>query len=508
MKRISRWFAVIALVGALGFAGVPVHAQTFSVLYSFTGGSDGGHPLAGLIQDSQGALYGATISGGDLNVYGGIGAGVVFKLDAEDNESVLYSFTGGSDGGYPQGGLFQDAQGNLYGTTAYGGDVTANSPGFGVAFKLDATGNESVLHSFTGGSDGNQPLATLTPDASGNLYGTAYWGGNTNSIFPYGAGVVWETDSSGAECLLYAFTGGADGGGPRASLVRDSQGNLYGMTTYGGEVSSNWPAGAGVVFKLDDFGNESVIYTFTGGSDGAIPVGPLFRDKHGNIYGMTSAGGAAVQNMFGGVGLGVIFKIDASGVFRVLHTFTGGSDGSLPQDGFVADTQGNLYGTAFYGGAFGAGVVFRLDAKGNFSVLYAFRGGSDGADPYSGLTQDSYGNLYGTTYSQGAHGYGVVYELSFARLSGLHISPHVVKGGHAATGTITLTVPAPVGGAIVSLSSTNSLVVQVPSNVTVPAGAKKATFAVTTSSVQAKTQVAIVASFSSAMRSAVLTVKP
>jgi uncharacterized repeat protein (TIGR03803 family) len=352
-----------------------------TVLYSFTGGADGGFPIAGVIRDSAGNLYGTTEYGGTA------GRGVVFKLDATGHETVLYSFTGGADGGYPAAGVIRDSAGNLYGTTPEGG--TANA---GVVYKLDTPGHETVLYSFTGNADGGDPNAGVIRDSSGNLYGTASGGGAAN------LGVVFKLDTAGHETVLYSFPGGADGSEPRAGVIRDSAGNLYGTTANGGA------ANAGVVFKLDATGHESLLYRFTGGADGSYPTAGAIRDSAGNLYGTTANGGAA--------NAGVVYKLDAAGQETVLYSFTGGADGGSPSAGVIRDAAGNLYGTAYYGGTASAGVVFKVDTSGHETVLYTFTGGADGAGPYAGVIRDAAGNLYGTTQSGGAGYAGVVYKVN------------------------------------------------------------------------------------------------
>ena len=352
-----------------------------TVLYSFTGGADGGYPYAGLIQDWAGNLYGTTTGGGAA------GVGVVFKLDKKGHETVLYSFTGGDDGGYPFAGVILDWAGNLYGTAAVGG-----AAGAGVVFKLDKKGHETVLYSFTGGDDGGYPYyANLIQDWAGNLYGTTSSGGAA------GAGVVFKVDTNGHETVLYSFTGGADGGYPNAGVIFDWAGNLYGTTTSGGA------AGAGVVFKLDTKGHETVLYGFTGGADGAYPYAAVVQNWEGNLYGTTFNGGPGDA--------GVIFELDSKGHETALYSFPGRTDGTKPWAGVIQDSAGNLYGTTSYGGPVGAGVVFKLDKKGHETVLYNFTGGADGANPFSGVTLDSARNLYGTTPFGGTAGAGVVYKL-------------------------------------------------------------------------------------------------
>ncbi|MGB7438829.1 MAG: choice-of-anchor tandem repeat GloVer-containing protein [Candidatus Acidiferrum sp.] len=188
----------------------------------------GASPNGALIRDSGGDLYGTTNGGGTS------GAGVVFKLDTSGNETVLYSFTGGSDGGYPLSGVISDSGGNLYGTTQGGGASAA-----GVVFKLDTSGHETVLYSFTGGVDGGYPLwVTLARDSAGNVYGTTAGGGAS------GYGVVFKLDPLGNETVLHGFTGGDDGASPYAGVVLGPDGNLYGTTPFGGQTN------AGVVFEI------------------------------------------------------------------------------------------------------------------------------------------------------------------------------------------------------------------------------------------------------------------
>ena len=374
--------------------GAVAQAQTFTTLFSFNN-SDGANPQASLIMDAQGNLYGTTGSGGTYSF------GTVFKLDPSGNETVLHSFAGNlDDGGTPVANLIRDASGNLYGTTYQG----ATPSGGGTVFKLDPSGNETILHSFSMGSDGGNPDCGLIMDAQGNLYGTTFSGG------AYGNGTVFKVDPSGNETVLHSFTGGSDGYMPYAGLIMDAQGNLYGTT-----FSSDNPAqGNGVVFKLDPAGSETVLYTFTGGRDGAWP-NALIMDAARNLYGTTGYGGNL--DCYSGQGCGTVFKVDPSGNETVLHSFTAGSDGQGPTGSLIMDQQGNLYGMTVYGGAHGWGTVFRLDPSGNETVLYSFTGGNDGKQPIGGLVMDATNNLYGTTYGGGASnncfgGCGTVFKLA------------------------------------------------------------------------------------------------
>ena len=209
---------------------------------------------------------------------------------------VLHRFHG-KDGAGPQASLFREAAGNLYGTTQDGGDNNCQLPlkaeGCGVVFKLSPTGEETVLHTFTGGADGAGPDAGLIPDKTGNLYGTTIAGG------PYSDGVVFKLNPDTRELtVLYAFTDEADGGIPYAGVIRDTAGNLYGTTGDGGAYNN------GVVFKLDTTGKETVLHAFTGGEDGSYPVYNLIRDAAGNLYGTTNEGGDP------NCGCGVVFKLN------------------------------------------------------------------------------------------------------------------------------------------------------------------------------------------------------
>jgi len=404
MTLTGGWWKGIGLICLLAAAtAVASRAQTYNVLYTFTGGADGGNPQAGLLRDAAGNLYGTTTSGGQ-------GTGVVFKLHKEE-ETVLHSFAGSpTDGSYPYAGLVRDDDGNLYGTTRYGGAYDV-----GTVFKVDPCGKETVLYTFTGGADGANPLAGLVLGKAGNLYGTTSYGGDLSCTLngPYGCGVVFKLDRTGTETVLHAFTGGADGAAPFAGLVRDAAGNLYGTTFNGGAPTVSC-GGCGVVFKLDPTGNETVLYTFTGLADGAAPIGGVILDGAGNLYGTALfAGGACC---------GVVFKLDPTGNQTVLYSFTGGPDGGFPSAGLVRDRAGNLYGTTTGGGdpSCGCGVVFKLEPTGSETVLYSFTGGAGGSTSYANLVQDRAGNLYGTATYGGdlscapgsGLGCGVVFKLT------------------------------------------------------------------------------------------------
>jgi uncharacterized repeat protein (TIGR03803 family) len=390
-RAASILLAAALAIGVL--ANPPAQAKTYKVLYTFAGVPDGETPYAPLIQDPAGNLNGTTYGGG-LS-----GSGTVFKVDASGNETVLYSFTGGADGSNPYGGVIRDAAGNLYGTTYVGGK------GAGVVFTINTSGQESVLYSFTGRTDGGYPRAGLVRDGKGNLYGTTEGGGLPSCE----CGVVFKVHTNGGETVLHSFANVGDGAYPYAGLIRDSHGNLYGTTSGGGLSSCE----CGVVFKLDNNRNETVLHNFVGVVDGKTPYGPVVLDSKGNLFGTT----------YGGLfGLGTVFKVNANGKETVLHSFGGGTgDGEYPVGGLVRDATGNLYGTTISGGHSQVyGVVFELNQTGTETLLYDFQGGTGGRIAEAGLLRDPTGNLYGTTKGGGNEhlpcyklgGCGVVFVLT------------------------------------------------------------------------------------------------
>jgi uncharacterized repeat protein (TIGR03803 family) len=333
--------------------------------------------------------------------------------------TVLHSFTNSPDGAYPFAPLLRDAAGNLYGSTFQGG-----SDAFGTVFKVNKAGSESVLFSFNTG-DGAYPTQPLIRDASGNLYGVALEGNS-------GSGVVFKLSPSGKETVLYSFQGGFNNNPkvPGSGLLMDKAGNLYGTTISGGNPACNARSTyCGTVFKLAKNGKLTILYRFTGGSDGAAPSGSLLMDKAGNVYGATFVGGDLSCTLAGERGCGVVFKLDPAGKETVLHRFTGGADGAFPGGGLglVEDAAGNVYGTAGGGGEFGGactvgfnedygcGTVFKLDKTGKFTVLHRFSNdGTEGVNPNGGLVRDPAGNLYGTTVAAAADGTvgGTIFKVS------------------------------------------------------------------------------------------------
>jgi uncharacterized repeat protein (TIGR03803 family) len=380
-------------------------ASSEKVLYSFGYGSDASGPVAGLTFDGAGNLYGTTRNGGADN------DGAVFQLTpaagGKWTETVIYSFTSKSDGMNPLGGVIFDGAGNLYGTTSRGalgsGTVFTLIPGADGKWKL------KVLHTFVG-TTGGVPSAGLVFDLAGNLYGTTAEGGTheAGTVFELApvANGKWEFKN------LHSFNpNGHDGTNPLAALTLDANGNLYGTTHDGGTK------GDGVVFELTPSSNgkwtEKLLHTFNPGNgrDGGGSDAPIIIDSNGNVFGTTEGGG---KDRF----YGVVFKLalNSQGKWQesILHSFTDGNDGGEPNAGLTLDASGNLYGTAASGG--NTGVVFKetlgSNGKWKHSVLHVFKNGSDGAAPYAGLIFDTAGNLYGTTKEGGANSLGTVFTVT------------------------------------------------------------------------------------------------
>ena len=329
--------------------------------------------------------------------------------------NVLHAFTGGQDGHEPVAGVTMDAAGNLYGTTYYGGENNV-----GVVYKLAHKGSGWVLtplYNFQKGqgAGGYAPVAGVTIGRDGNLYGAAVEGG------VYSAGTVYKLSPPATACKsvlclwtetpLYQFNGGVAGAHPQGTLIFDSAGNLYGTTASGGTSNE------GVVFKLTPSGSgwtESVLHSFTGSPDGSAPISGVTFDAYGNLYGTTDIGGVGNN--------GTVYELSPSGsgwTERILYAFQGSTDGSTPYAGVVLDPEGNVFGATLYAGAGDGGTIFELKpSNGNwlFNVLYspelAGLGGSSGTPALS-----SNGTLYGTLFSgggQGCSGYGcgTVFQLS------------------------------------------------------------------------------------------------
>ncbi|HEY3778806.1 MAG TPA: choice-of-anchor tandem repeat GloVer-containing protein [Rhizomicrobium sp.] len=399
---------------ALAIVIPPGAAQADSerVLHSFNYEKDGDIP-SGLISDRDGNLYGTNYAGGRR---GYSGLGTVFGLAPDGTYTVLYRFTAKlKNGNSPTEGLTRDKARNLYGTTSYGGggyDVCEF--GCGIVFKLAPDGSETVLHRFQG-SDGADPDSSLTLDADGNLYGTTFHGGSRNC--GQGCGVVFKLTPKGRLTVLHAFTGD-DGANPSDALIADRNGYLYGITKNGGVSQNCLGVACGTLFELAPDGTLTVLHSFQS-YDGATPAGPLVRDADGNLFGVTVGGGD--NNCDPDLdGCGVLFQLAPDGTLAVLHEFSDGSDGGFPEGGLIADNAGNFYGTSYNGGLHdcvqgsdaGCGLVFKFAPDGTETVLHSFDNDDGGFHPSVGaLIMDKRGNLYGTTWGGGANGAGTVFEV-------------------------------------------------------------------------------------------------
>jgi uncharacterized repeat protein (TIGR03803 family) len=328
--------------------------------------------------------------------------------------SVVHNFSGATDGADPLNGLVRDASGNLYGTSSAGG--LSNN---GVVYKLSAANYLTVVHKFKGGKDGSNPQGLLLLDVAGNIYGTSSGGGT------HGAGTVFKITGI-TETVLYSFVGQADGANPVAGLIADAAGNLYGTTTAGGST------GNGTVFKLspptklNPKWTEQVLCSFAGGTDGSTPVGAVALDASGNLYGTTSAGGY--------YGFGTVFQLTPGITWteNTLHNFQNGADGGVPYAGLIADKSGNFYGAATEGGTNGGGTIFELTPSNgvwNFAVIYSVPGwGISGS--FRNVVLDGSGNLYATTHCDGDYNSGTIYELTPAGGTWNYNLLYTFTGGH------------------------------------------------------------------------------
>jgi uncharacterized repeat protein (TIGR03803 family) len=413
---VSRGFAVVAVTVIL--VNGAWAAPTERVVHSFNGGTDGIDPAATLAQDAAGNFYGTTVSGGTGTLCTN-GCGTVFELSplagGKWKETVLYSFTGGSDGKNPYGGVTLDSKGDLYGTTVSGGSGgSCSGEGCGVVFLLSKSGKrwvETVMYNFTGGKDGFGPGGTVVFDSAGNLYGTTPDGGKCSAC-----GVVYQISpirgGGWKQTVLHAFTGGADGAvGSLGPLLVDKAGNVFGVAEVGGDASCL----CGTVFELTPVNGKwkfKTLEAFKGTPQAGFPYGGVIADSKGNLYGTTYYAGAN--------GVGSVFKLTKSkGTFAesVLYSFSLGSGGNSPTSTLMFDAKGNLYGTASAGGdSNDDGVVFKLTPKSGGkwaeSTVHRFGKGSDGRQPYYGLVSDKAGHLFGTTVIGGGSGQGVVFQIT------------------------------------------------------------------------------------------------
>lgn len=387
------------LLLALGLALIlltssPLQAQIFKTVHSFTGRGDGANPLNGFVADSAGNLYGTASSGGVSN------NGVVFQINAQGKETVLYKFRGGGDGSNPQGFLIRDAAGNIYGTTSAGGAY-----GAGTVFEVAPNKVETVLYSFTGKGDGASPLAGLTTDATGNLYGTTSAGGASGNGTVFKLSPPTPLSGKWTERVLYSYGTGTDGATPVGGVSFDASGNLYGTTSAGGAY------GLGTVFQLKAGAHwtENTLHNFQNFDDGAVPYAGLIADQAGNFYGAATEGG---NN-----GGGTIFQLTPSKGgwnFTTVYSVPGwGISGSF-RNVVLDPSSGILYGTTHCDGDYNSGTVYKLTPTGgkwNYTLLHTFTGGHDGLYSFSNLVLNQ-GKLYGTTKYGGSRNNGVIFAIT------------------------------------------------------------------------------------------------
>jgi uncharacterized repeat protein (TIGR03803 family) len=358
---------------SIAMSATAVRAGSYQVLHSFTG-SDGSFANGNLVLDSAGNLYGTASEGGSLS------HGNIFKLSSTGDFSVLYSFSGGSDGGEPSAGLAIDpVTGDLYGTTDSGG-----GHGQGGIFKLTSAGAFAVLHDFDAKTDGDQTLGALTLDGKGNLYGLNFQDG------PRDYGTVFELTAGGTFNVLSTLS--SSGGAEPLGRLEKHRDKLVGVATIGG-------SGSGTIFQVTTDGTFTLLESMLGGEGLS---GGVARDKTGNLYGGDFSGGE-----------GIIYALSPSGTLSTLYSFTGGADGRIPVGDLLRSGK-TLYGAAARGGGGGDdGTVFKLDLQGNFTLLHDFTGApGDGAAPSGGLVKGKGGILYGTTTRGGAKDKGVIFSVS------------------------------------------------------------------------------------------------
>ncbi|MGH8093952.1 MAG: choice-of-anchor tandem repeat GloVer-containing protein [Chthoniobacterales bacterium] len=438
MKIQSRFFSCAALaLSVAAFSPSPsTQAQnaTLTDLHPFAGNPDGAFPGDALLQDTDGTFYGTTFGGGAANL------GTVFKMTTTGmvcTVTILYSFTGGEDGLFPTAGLVKATDGNFYGTTT----ESFNSDALGgTVFRITPSGTLTVLSKFPGGAGGSMPYPSLVQGKDGLLYGTTFGGGGAGTGF--GAGTVFTIDPTQTPPItptfLHAFSGGADGGSVYAGVIQSTvDGNFYGATYGGGIVNSQFPDGAGTVFKITPGGTLTTLHTFTGGSDGANPRGGLVQDSQGDFYGTTTAGDVSSMTPSGGT----VFKITSAGVLTTLHSFTL-TEGSIPIAPLIQAADGNFYGTAETGGD-SDGTIFKITPSGALTVLYTFNG-TDGRQPQAALLQGSDGSFYGTTaFGGGDSSDGQIFRLvdlpPAARLQNISTRLEVETGDNVAIGGFIIT---------------------------------------------------------------------
>jgi uncharacterized repeat protein (TIGR03803 family) len=364
-------------------------AGALTLLRSFDYANDGAYPDGELIKGHDGNLWGMTSSGG-VNTYG-----TIFKITTGGVFTVVYSFDY-THGANPAGHLTLSGDGNYYGVARSGG-----ASGYGAVFKMTSTGTLTVIHSFNGTTDGGYCYGSITEGTDGNLYGITYQGGT------YGYGTIFKVNKTGSSfTILKSFSYATDGGYSRGDLIQATDGKFYGMTNAGGTN------GGGTIFKITSTGTYTVLRNL-GGNDGQGPVGNLFQNSDGFLYGMAHGGAH---------GGGTFFKISTAGVFTVLYSLTSATDGSDPNGGVIKSTDGNLYGLTSYDGPNFGGTAFKISTTGVFKLLTSFNGATLGNEPYESLLRGTDSAFYGTTSNGGTNQYyGTIFKICAGNTTLLHV---------------------------------------------------------------------------------------
>jgi len=416
MTKLSRWRKGCSIFLLCATTTIASLAQTVTTFVNFNG-INGAYPYCSpLLQGIDGNLYGTTYAGGDVTCNAPVGCGTIFRIAPTGKLTTVYTFHG-ADGAGPDGGLIQAMSGDFYGTTYYGGTYNG-----GTVFKITSAGALTTLHNFDN-TNGYYPYGGLIQAANGNFYGTTGYGG------AYDYGTVFQITRAGTLTTLHSFNL-KDGALPQAGLVQAINGNFYGTTYYGGAYD------AGTVFRMTPQGTLTTLHSFER-TDGYYPYAALVQSNSGNFYGTTWEGGTSTNCSDG---CGTLFEITAQGILTMLHSFDS-TDGAYPYAGLVQATDGNFYGTTGYGGANNWGTIFGITQAGALTTVHSFCsqvGCPDGDDPAGGLIQATNGNFFGTTSYGGRSanctlGCGTVFTVSVGLAPFVETKPAAGKVGALVT---------------------------------------------------------------------------
>jgi uncharacterized repeat protein (TIGR03803 family) len=508
-------------------------------------GQDGFTPVAGVVFDSAGNMYGTTSGGGAL-LYSGTGYGIVWEITNTGIYKDLHDFGGpvtnsngkaGRDGGEPFCNVSIDSEGNLYGTTTTGGLYDSNlGEGGGIVWEIAKSGVYKDIHDFGGpvsnpaGIDGADPNCGTTFDSSGNMFGTTTYGGANDG------GIAWEITKAGQYRVLHDFGGtivnangksGADGNSSLAAVTVDSVGNIIGTTAFGGPTNDSgivWEIPKGGGYKdLHDFGGTVTNANGKSGPDGESPFAGVTLDPAGNIFGTTVSGGPYLSQIYQ-TGLGTVWEITKSGVYKDLHDFGGtvtnsngttGPDGASPEGNVATDSAGNLYGTTSHGGPYDStdegdgGIVWEISKSGTYKDQFDFNfdAGATGNDPFAGVTLDAAGNLFGTGVQGGTTGGGAVFCLSPKPAFTIALPGSDLYGGRQYKATATLAISAVQLNSHISLVSNNPEL-EVPDIVTVPVGSSTAEFTFFANAVKSASKATVTATMGSQVQELNIQIEP